>query len=167
MTSPGTTSMRRRVLLGICLLLAAAGPLVGQSNGFTEDFETYSKGDHPAGWFDSAPGNPVEEAPGEYKIWDDPSQGFNVVFGKKGAANGFTHQHDHLLPSVLRWTGRLLRTHGKGHLGLTFLSSFPEAETLTARRCCSADRVRSLASLTTTAAAAPSQLAEHIGRVFG
>ena len=27
--------------------------------------------------------------------------------------------------------------------------------------------MRSLASLTTTAAAAPSQLAEHIGRVFG
>ncbi len=42
-----------------------------------------------------------------------------------------------------------------------------EADTLIARRCCSSDSVFNLASLTTTAAAAPSQLAEHIGRVFG
>ena len=42
-----------------------------------------------------------------------------------------------------------------------------DAEILTARRCCSSESVLSLASLTTTAAAAPSQLAEHIGRVFG
>ena len=42
-----------------------------------------------------------------------------------------------------------------------------EADTFTARRCCSGDSVLSFASLTTTAAAAPSQLAEHIGRVLG
>ena len=42
-----------------------------------------------------------------------------------------------------------------------------EAETFTARCCCSRDSVRSFASLTTTAAAAPSQFAEHMGRVFG
>ena len=42
-----------------------------------------------------------------------------------------------------------------------------DAETLTARRCCSSESVFSLAPLTTTAAAAPSQLAEHMGRVFG
>ena len=42
-----------------------------------------------------------------------------------------------------------------------------DALTFTARRCCSSDSVLSLAPLTTTAAAAPSQLAEHIGRVFG
>jgi hypothetical protein len=34
-------------------------------------------------------------------------------------------------------------------------------------RCCSSDSVRSFASLTTTAAAAPSQLAEHIGGCSG
>ena len=39
--------------------------------------------------------------------------------------------------------------------------------TFTARRCCSRDSVLSFSPLTTTAAAAPSQLAEHIGRVFG
>ena len=42
-----------------------------------------------------------------------------------------------------------------------------DADTLTARRCCSSESVLSFAPLTTTAAAAPSQLAEHIGRVFG
>ena len=42
-----------------------------------------------------------------------------------------------------------------------------DADTLTARRCCSSESVLSLAPDTTTAAAAPSQLAEHIGRVFG
>ncbi len=42
-----------------------------------------------------------------------------------------------------------------------------DADTFTARRCWLGERVRSLASLTTTAAAAPSQLAEHMGRVFG
>jgi hypothetical protein len=42
-----------------------------------------------------------------------------------------------------------------------------DALIFTARRCCSGDRVRSFASLTTTAAAAPSQFAEHIERVFG
>ena len=42
-----------------------------------------------------------------------------------------------------------------------------EALSFTARRCCSPDSVFSLAPDTTTAAAAPSQLAEHIGRVFG
>ena len=42
-----------------------------------------------------------------------------------------------------------------------------DADTLTARFCCSLESVLSLAPDTTTAAAAPSQLAEHIGRVFG
>ena len=42
-----------------------------------------------------------------------------------------------------------------------------EAEILIARRCCSSESVFSLVSLTTTAAAPPSQLAEHMGRVFG
>jgi hypothetical protein len=42
-----------------------------------------------------------------------------------------------------------------------------EAEILTARRRCSADNVLSFESLTTTTAAAPSVLAEHMGRVFG
>ena len=42
-----------------------------------------------------------------------------------------------------------------------------EAEIFTARRCCSMLSVRSLASLTNTAAAPPSQLAEHMGRVLG
>ena len=42
-----------------------------------------------------------------------------------------------------------------------------EAEIFTARRCWSSESVLSFAPLTTTAAAAPSQLAEHIGRVFG
>src|SRR2546422_1057215 len=37
----------------------------------------------------------------------------------------------------------------------------------TARRCCSDDSVRSFSPLPTTAAAAPSQLAEHIDRVLG
>ena len=39
-----------------------------------------------------------------------------------------------------------------------------DAETFTARRCCSCDSVLSFEPLTTTAAAAPSQFAEHIGR---
>src|SRR5437764_13275426 len=42
-----------------------------------------------------------------------------------------------------------------------------DARTLTARFCCSFDNDFSRSSLTTTAAAAPSQLAEHIGRVLG
>ena len=42
-----------------------------------------------------------------------------------------------------------------------------DAEIFTARRRCSAERVFSFESLTTTAAAAPSQFAEHMGRVFG
>ncbi|CNN09782.1 Uncharacterised protein [Mycobacterium tuberculosis] len=42
-----------------------------------------------------------------------------------------------------------------------------EADTFTARRCCSSDSDFSVSPLHTTAAAAPSQLAEHIGRVFG
>ena len=42
-----------------------------------------------------------------------------------------------------------------------------DAAIFTARRRWSGSRVLSLASLTSTAAAAPSQLAEHIGRVFG
>ena len=42
-----------------------------------------------------------------------------------------------------------------------------EAEIFTARFCCSSDSVLSFEPETTTAAAAPSQLAEHMGRVFG
>src|SRR4051812_7667548 len=42
-----------------------------------------------------------------------------------------------------------------------------DAEILTARRRWSGSSVLSFESETTTAAAAPSQLAEHIGRVFG
>jgi hypothetical protein len=42
-----------------------------------------------------------------------------------------------------------------------------DAATRTARFCCSCDSVFSSEPLTTTAAAAPSQFAEHIGRVLG
>jgi hypothetical protein len=42
-----------------------------------------------------------------------------------------------------------------------------DAAIFTARRCCSSDSRLSAVSLTSTAAAAPSQLAEHIGRVLG
>jgi len=41
------------------------------------------------------------------------------------------------------------------------------ADTLTARRCWSGPSVLSFAPETTTAAAPPSQLADHIDRVFG
>jgi hypothetical protein len=42
-----------------------------------------------------------------------------------------------------------------------------DAATFTARLRCSCDSVFNTEPLTTTAAAAPSQFAEHIGRVFG
>ncbi len=42
-----------------------------------------------------------------------------------------------------------------------------DADTFTARRRCSADSVLRVSPLHTIAAAAPSQLAEHIGRVLG
>ena len=58
-------------------------------------------------------------------------------------------------------SGRIWQDSSQGSVVRT------DALILTARRRCSSDRVAYVAPLTTTAAAAPSLLAEHIGRVFG
>ena len=49
------------------------------------------------GWFDSSPGNPENEAPGQYKTWTDPEESSNTVFGKKGASDSFTQLPHHQL----------------------------------------------------------------------
>ena len=70
---------------------------------------------------------------------------------------------DNMPSGMAMQLGDVLTTHG----GTTVEVVNTDADTFTARRRCSGDSDFSVSPLHTTAAAAPSQLAEHIGLVFG
>ena len=116
-------------LLATCVAFALGGVDVAsaQELAYAESFDSYGQEADPPGWFDSAPGNPVEEAPGLFKIWPDPAGGANRVFGKRGAANSFTHLRSRQFSTSSRFelTARVWRGRDSGSFGWTFFSTFP------------------------------------------
>ncbi len=126
-------SMKTSLLLalwGVTMLPLTSPPAAAQTPTFVESFEAYGAPGEPPGWFDSAPGNPTNEAPGQFKTWPDPVAPANTVFGHKGASGSFTHYRAWTFDVAqgLRFEGRMLRTKTKGHMGVVFLSSFPQSQ---------------------------------------
>ncbi len=115
-------------LLATCAAFALGGvnAVSAQELVYSESFDFCGQAD-PPGWFDSAPGNPVEEAPGQFKIWPDPAGGGYRVFGKRGAADSFTHLRSHQFSTSSRFemTARVWRGRDSGSFGWTFFSTFP------------------------------------------
>ena len=118
-----------RNLRSLCwgLAILAAGAASAQAPVYTENFESYGAPGEPPGWFDSSPGNPGNEAPGQFKVWSDPVVGANRAFGHKGASESYSHYRARTFHAAdgFRFEGRMMRTKSKAHLGVTFLSDFP------------------------------------------
>jgi hypothetical protein len=110
---------------------------------YKDDFQSYGTQANPAGWVDTAIGNPSPVADGQYKTWPDPTQGNkapNVVYGSKsgsGKPEGrnprigtfstlTTHAFD--AKGRFEFSGRLIRTRDDARLGVTFLSQYPSAD---------------------------------------
>jgi RHS repeat-associated protein len=106
------------------LALAAVAPAAAQV-GYSDGFE--SCGEDPAGWFDSAPGNPTQEAPGQFKIWTDPRAAGNHAFGKRGASDSYSHYRDATFgaDSAFLWIGRVYRERTASLAGMMFFSTAP------------------------------------------
>ncbi|MEA2604011.1 MAG: hypothetical protein QOF89_5003 [Acidobacteriota bacterium] len=118
-------------LWGVMLVtLTLPARAAAQTPTFVEHFEAYGAPGEPPGWFDSSPGNPTNEAPGQFKTWPDPIAPANTVFGHKGASGSFTHYRAWTFDVAqgFRFEGRMLRTKTKGHMGIVFLSSFPQSQ---------------------------------------
>ncbi len=112
---------------GLSLLLSVSAARAVGTPVYSEPFETYGAPGEPPGWFDSSPGHPGNEAPGQFKVWNDPTLAGNHAFGHKGASESYSHYRARTFAAAdgFRFEGRLLRTKSKAHLGVTFLSDFP------------------------------------------
>ncbi len=120
-------SFRTLCSLFLGLAILCSGAAFAQPPVYTETFESYGAPGEPPGWFDSSPGNPGNEAPGQFKVWSDPIVGGNRAFGHKGASESYSHYRARTFAAAdgFRFEGRLMRTKSKAHLGVTFLSDFP------------------------------------------
>jgi large repetitive protein len=124
-------SLRRALVSGLLSIAAWGAPaLLAQAvppPAYLEPFETYGAPGEPPGWFDSAPGNPDQEAPGLFKTWPDPVSSGNLAFGHKGASRSCTHYRPRVFDVArgFRFEGRMMRTKTKGRVGVSFLSKFP------------------------------------------
>src|SRR5690606_8094869 len=109
----------RGVAAVVALAAAVVAPAAAQV-GYSDSFE--SCGEDPAGWFDSAPGNPTQEAPGQFKVWTDPRAAGNHAFGKRGASDSYSHYRDATLgaDSAFLWTGRVYRERTASLAGMMF-----------------------------------------------
>ena len=97
---------------------------------FIDGFESYGLHGNPPGWFDSAPGNPQQEAPGLYQTLADPLTASNKTFGKESASNSYTHLRTQAFSAqvAFRFSGRMMRTGSSALMGVTFFSGFPDSQ---------------------------------------
>ena len=59
---------------------------------------------NPPGWVDALVGNPKSEAAGLYKVWNDPLQPSNVVYGTKQSSGKLESNKPHIGTfSTLLW----------------------------------------------------------------
>ena len=110
-----------------------------------DDFQAYDTQENPPGWVDTAIGSSAPAAEGLYKTWPDPleppgAEAKNIVFGTKQASG----KPDGNTPRIgtfstlttkafdargrFEYRGRLIRTDAEAHIGLTFLSAYPERD---------------------------------------
>ncbi len=140
------TTLRRSLLLallsGFAALLVAA-PVAAQLPEvlYQDDFQSHGTQKNPPGWVDTSVGGSA--APGLYKTWIDPTQhpahGTNIVYGTKqasgkpgqtpriGTFSTLTTRH-FSASGRFEYRGRLIRTRSDSHIGLTFLSAYPEQD---------------------------------------
>ncbi|HEX8170970.1 MAG TPA: Ig-like domain-containing protein [Thermoanaerobaculia bacterium] len=127
------------------LVLSFAAPLAAQTpiTAYSDDFQSYGTQSNPPGWVDTSIGASAPEAAGLYKTWPDPTQGNsgpNVVYGTKQSSG----QPEGNNPRVgtfstytaksfagagrFEYSGRFLRTSADTRVGITFFSSYPQAD---------------------------------------
>ncbi len=131
----------RKLLFVLAIGLFFASRVYAQSEVVhRDDFQSYKTPSNVPGWVDTSVGSAKPEAGGLYKAWDDPLQPSNVVYGTKqssGKPEGnnprigtfstlTTKKFD--AKGRFEYSGRLLRTRDDSRIGLTFLSSYPEAD---------------------------------------
>ena len=100
-----------------------------------EDFENYSVGDNPSGWFDTQAENSMEEDNSLFKVFTINNQ---KVFGTTSTLRNI---HSHHITSYIEnlssfeYSGRMMMTDARGGIGVTFLSHYPFSDTYYRLRC--------------------------------
>ncbi|HEY5610505.1 MAG TPA: hypothetical protein VIL97_04810, partial [Thermoanaerobaculia bacterium] len=138
--------IRNRVAILALMVALFAGHAFAQTQPtveYLDDFQSYGTQANPAGWIDSAVGEPSPIAMGLYKTWTDPTQGSkgtNVVYGTRQSSG----QPEGNAPRIgtfstytsksfdghgrFEYRGRFIRTSSDGRVGLTFFSSYPQQD---------------------------------------
>ncbi|HVT42951.1 MAG TPA: Ig-like domain-containing protein, partial [Thermoanaerobaculia bacterium] len=141
-----TAAFRHTILATLAILTTIAQPALAQIPPeviHSEDFQSYPTQASPAGWVDTAVGQPGPAAEGIFKTWPDPTQGnrgTNIVYGTKQASG----KPEGKTPRIGTFTtlttksfdgrgrfelrGRLIRTAADARAGITFFSSYPETD---------------------------------------
>jgi hypothetical protein len=97
----------------------------GWLDTYMEDFQNYSAGNDPDGWFDTGANNSMIKDDRLFKIYDLSN---NNVFGTSSTLSNI---HSHYIDptfadlSSFEYTGRMMRTSSTGGVGVTFLSNYP------------------------------------------
>jgi regulation of enolase protein 1 (concanavalin A-like superfamily) len=94
-----------------------------------EDFNSYSAGDNPAGWQDTAANNSMAVDDSLFAVSDVNGE---RVFGTSSTASNI-HSHHQSAGSAgfnnYVYTGRMMLTNGNGGIGVTFLSDYNQTDT--------------------------------------
>ncbi len=100
-----------------------------------EDFQEYSAGQDPAGWYDTKPYNSMVHDDGYFKTANIDSQ---MVFGTTFT---LTNLHSHYTAGQsstwtgYEYTGRMMKTTTAGGMGVTFFSNYPNTDHYYRLRC--------------------------------
>jgi len=93
-----------------------------------QDFETYSDGDNPDDWLDTAANNSMTEDDSLFKVFD---LGGEKVYGTNSTQ---TNIHSHYVGAGsdslagYEYTGRMMITNDSGGIGVTFYSQYPNTD---------------------------------------
>ena len=126
----------------LLLLATAASAQTPPEVSYSDNFQSYKTQANPPGWIDTAVGNARPEALGLYKTWPEPldHKSSNVVYGTKQASGtpegrnprigAFSTLGTYAFSGQGRfeYRGRILRTTADARAGLTFFSSYPDAD---------------------------------------
>src|SRR5260370_11064951 len=132
-------TMRKVIAFAWRLMLFAAGAAAQTPQpqvSYSDDFQAYGTPSNPPGWVDNPIGTPRHEADGLYKVWPDPTNPLNNVYGTKqssGRPDGNTPRIGTFSTYLTKtfagkgrfeYRGRMLRTTSDARIGLGFFSSY-------------------------------------------
>ncbi|HEY0590848.1 MAG TPA: hypothetical protein VGF40_03700, partial [Thermoanaerobaculia bacterium] len=126
-------------ILALCFVSSAAfaQPAVVE---YGNDFQSFTAQSNVPGWVDTPVGASRPDAKGLFKTWPDPVVEANVVYGTKQSSGrpegrnprigAFSTLTDRTFAGKGRfeYRGRILRTDSDGRIGVSFFSSYPEAD---------------------------------------